>query len=78
MYAHTLQDAQLIGYKKSPDSGARFIAFSQSTSSRHLLEDETFNDSYIINNLIDYEDGYEEPDFLTANTTYAGIQLSNK
>ncbi|GFX10356.1 hypothetical protein TNCV_1867511 [Trichonephila clavipes] len=31
----------------------------------HLIEDETFNDSDIINNLIDYEDGQEKPDSLS-------------
>ncbi|GFX95641.1 hypothetical protein TNCV_4885671 [Trichonephila clavipes] len=44
----------------------------------HLVEEETFNDSDIINNLIDYEDGHKEPDSLRADTIYAGIQLSNK
>ncbi|GFU00688.1 uncharacterized protein TNCV_4818521 [Trichonephila clavipes] len=44
----------------------------------HLIEDETFNDSGIINNLIDYENGHEEPDSLRADTIYAGIQLSEK
>ncbi|GFX52014.1 uncharacterized protein TNCV_4653431 [Trichonephila clavipes] len=38
------------------------VAFSQHSSSPHLIEDETFNDSGIINNLVDYEDGQEEPD----------------
>ncbi|GFV61251.1 hypothetical protein TNCV_890981, partial [Trichonephila clavipes] len=28
----------------------------------HWIEDEAFNDSDIINNLIDHEDGQEEPD----------------
>ncbi|PRD23359.1 UNVERIFIED_CONTAM: hypothetical protein NCL1_46560 [Trichonephila clavipes] len=57
---------------------ARYTDFSQRTSSTHLPEDETFNDSGIINNLIDYEDGQEEPDSLTADRIYAGIPLSNK
>ncbi|GFS53513.1 uncharacterized protein TNCV_4935631 [Trichonephila clavipes] len=48
------------------------------SSSTHLMEDETFNDSDIINNLVDYEDGQKEPDSLRADTIYAGIQLSNK
>lgn len=43
-----------------------------------MIEDETVNDSDIINNLIDYEDGQEEPDSITADKIYAGIQLSNK
>ncbi|GFV28772.1 plectin [Trichonephila clavipes] len=68
MYIHTLQDALLIGYKQSTDD-ARSIAFSQSTSSTHLIEDETFNDSdiFFISNLIDCEDGHEEPDSLRAD-----------
>ncbi|GFY33476.1 protein kinase C alpha type [Trichonephila clavipes] len=32
------------------------IAFSQCSSSTHLIEDETFNDSGSINNFIDYEE----------------------
>ena len=43
-----------------------------------MIVDETVNDSDIINNLIDYEDGQEEPDSMTADTIYAEIQLSNK
>ncbi|GFV34348.1 hypothetical protein TNCV_4023631 [Trichonephila clavipes] len=42
-------------------------AFSQRSSSPRLIEDETFNDSDIINNLIDYEDGQEEQDSLRAD-----------
>ncbi|GFS86872.1 hypothetical protein TNCV_215941 [Trichonephila clavipes] len=34
------------------------------SSSPRLIEDETFNDSDIINNMMDYEDGQEEPDSL--------------
>ncbi|GFU59474.1 hypothetical protein TNCV_3202771 [Trichonephila clavipes] len=44
-------------------------AFSQRSSSPGLIEDETFKDSDIINNLIDYEDGQEEPDSLRAEKT---------
>ncbi|GFT15826.1 hypothetical protein TNCV_3314341 [Trichonephila clavipes] len=36
-----------------------------------LIEDEAFNDSDIINNLIDYEDGQEVPDSLRADKIYA-------
>ncbi|GFW04139.1 hypothetical protein TNCV_2669041 [Trichonephila clavipes] len=43
------------------------VAFSQRSSSRRLIEDETFNDSDIVNNLIDYEDGQEERDSLRAD-----------
>ncbi|GFV92632.1 hypothetical protein TNCV_1374831 [Trichonephila clavipes] len=54
------------------------IAFSQRNSSTHLIEDETSNNSDIINNLIDYQDGQEEPDSLRAEEIYTEIQLSNK
>ncbi|GFW52184.1 uncharacterized protein TNCV_2426311 [Trichonephila clavipes] len=77
MYIRTLQDARLIGYKQSLDN-TRSIAFSQHTSSTHLIDDETFNDSDIINTLIDYEDGQEEPDSLRVDKIYPGMQLSNK
>ncbi|GFW32330.1 hypothetical protein TNCV_674891 [Trichonephila clavipes] len=40
------------------------IAFSQRSSSPRLIQDETFYDSDIINNLIDWEDGHEESDSL--------------
>ncbi|GFW02457.1 hypothetical protein TNCV_2454741 [Trichonephila clavipes] len=40
------------------------FAFFQLSSSPRLIEDETFNDSDIMNNLIDSEDGQEEPDSL--------------
>ncbi|GFW33566.1 hypothetical protein TNCV_2210981 [Trichonephila clavipes] len=52
---------------------ARSIAFSQCKGSTHLIEDATFNDSGIINYLIDYEDGHEEQDSLRADTMYAGV-----
>ncbi|GFS70885.1 uncharacterized protein TNCV_2719681 [Trichonephila clavipes] len=42
----------------SPDN-AHSTAFSQRSSSPHLIEDETCNASHIINNLITYEDGRE-------------------
>ncbi|GFS90272.1 uncharacterized protein TNCV_508851 [Trichonephila clavipes] len=77
MYIHTLQDALFIGYKQSLDN-ARSIAFSQRTSSNHLFEHETFNDSDIINNLIGYEHGHEEPDSMREDTIYDGIQFFNK
>ncbi|GFX61534.1 uncharacterized protein TNCV_2745091 [Trichonephila clavipes] len=59
----TLQDALFIFYKQSYDN-AHSVAFSQRPSSQCLIEDETFNDSDIMNNLIDYEDGQEVPDSL--------------
>lgn len=40
--------------------------------------DETVNDSDFINNLIDYEDGQEEPESITTNKIYAGIQIYKK
>ncbi|GFU11632.1 uncharacterized protein TNCV_4321031 [Trichonephila clavipes] len=73
----TLQDALFIGYKQSLHN-ASSIPFSQRTSSTHLIGDVTFNSSDIINNLIDYEDGHEKPDSLTADTKYGVIQLSIK
>ncbi|GFW55798.1 uncharacterized protein TNCV_121821 [Trichonephila clavipes] len=51
---------------QSPDN-AHSVAFSQRSSSPHLIEDETFNDCGIINNLMDYEDGQEELDSLRAD-----------
>ncbi|GFX62938.1 uncharacterized protein TNCV_1100311 [Trichonephila clavipes] len=50
-------------YGTAPDN-ARSVAFSQRSSGPRLIEEETFNDSDIINNLIDYADGQEEPDSL--------------
>ncbi|GFU39415.1 uncharacterized protein TNCV_3454571 [Trichonephila clavipes] len=72
----TLQDALFICYKLSPDN-AHSVAFSQHSSNLRLIEDETFNDSDIINNLINYEDG-QEARFFESGSKYAGIQLSNK
>ncbi|GFU37323.1 hypothetical protein TNCV_4273111 [Trichonephila clavipes] len=43
---------------ESPDN-AHSVAFSQRSSSPRLIEDETFNDSDIINDLKNYEDGQE-------------------
>ncbi|GFU57271.1 uncharacterized protein TNCV_3634611 [Trichonephila clavipes] len=59
----TLQDALFVCYKQSPDN-AHSVAFSQRSSSPRLIEYETFNESHIVNNLIDYEDEQEEPDSL--------------
>ncbi|GFY19588.1 transposable element Tcb2 transposase [Trichonephila clavipes] len=67
----TLQDALLICYKQSPDN-AHSVAFSQRSSSPRLIEEEPFNDGDIINNLIDYEDGQEEPDSLRPNKNMQG------
>ncbi|GFW24246.1 hypothetical protein TNCV_738721 [Trichonephila clavipes] len=47
-----------------PPSVMRWFAFSQRSSSPRFIEDEIFNDSNIMNNLIYYEDGQEEPDSL--------------
>ncbi|GFX58382.1 hypothetical protein TNCV_306721 [Trichonephila clavipes] len=49
---------QLVCYNQSPDN-AHSVALSQRSSSPRLIEDETFNDSDIINNLINNEDGQE-------------------
>ncbi|GFU69529.1 uncharacterized protein TNCV_1350891 [Trichonephila clavipes] len=72
-----LENALFVGYKQSHDN-ARSIDLSLPTNSTHMIEDETFNDSDIINNLIDYEDRQEEPDLLKANKIDSGIQICNK
>ncbi|XP_066261172.1 tigger transposable element-derived protein 1-like [Euwallacea similis] len=43
-----------------------------------MIEDETINDSDIISNLTDNAQKHEEPDSMTADKIYAGIQLCNK
>ncbi|GFU05563.1 uncharacterized protein TNCV_3291801 [Trichonephila clavipes] len=43
-----------------------------------MIQEETANDSVIINNLMHNEDGQEVPDSTIANEIYAGIRLSNK
>ncbi|GFV06876.1 hypothetical protein TNCV_2261771 [Trichonephila clavipes] len=53
-----LRDALFICYKQSPDN-VHSVAYSQRSSSPRLIEDETFNNSDIINYLINYEDGQE-------------------
>ncbi|GFU28655.1 hypothetical protein TNCV_468501 [Trichonephila clavipes] len=60
-----------VACRQSPDN-TRSVDFSQRANSLRLIEDETFNDSDIINNLLGYEDGQEEPDFLRAVKIYAG------
>ncbi|GFV43698.1 uncharacterized protein TNCV_880241 [Trichonephila clavipes] len=60
-----------ICYKQSLDN-AHSVAFSQHSSSAHLMEDQTANESDIIDNLIDSEDGQEEPDPLRADKTTQG------
>ncbi|GFV91744.1 uncharacterized protein TNCV_4763091 [Trichonephila clavipes] len=67
----TLQDALFICYKHSPDN-AHSVVFSQRSNSPRFIEDETFNDSDIINNLMDYEDGREEQDSLRADKNMQG------
>ncbi|GFY14809.1 uncharacterized protein TNCV_648521 [Trichonephila clavipes] len=56
---------------QSPDN-AHSVAFSQRFCSPHLIKDGTFNDNGVINNLIDYEDGQEEPDSLRTDTNMQG------
>ncbi|XP_017756502.1 PREDICTED: tigger transposable element-derived protein 1-like [Eufriesea mexicana] len=58
-------------------SGEGFDTFSEKDLDE-TIEDETINDSDIINNLIICEDGQEEPDSMTADRIYAGIQLRSK
>ncbi|GFX58575.1 uncharacterized protein TNCV_417541 [Trichonephila clavipes] len=60
----TLQNALFISFEQSPYK-AHSVAFFQRSISPRLIEDETFNDNDIINNLMDYEDG-QEPDSLGA------------
>ncbi|GFV71691.1 uncharacterized protein TNCV_3534791 [Trichonephila clavipes] len=69
-------DAKFTCYKQSPDN-ARSVAFCQRAIRPTLIEDEIFNESDIISNLIGYEDG-QEPDSLRADKIYAETQLSNK
>ncbi|CAK9820080.1 Tigger transposable element-derived protein 1 [Anthophora quadrimaculata] len=47
-------------------SGEGFDTFGENDLDE-MIEDETVNDSDIINNLIDYEDGQEEPESITAD-----------
>ncbi|GFS93787.1 uncharacterized protein TNCV_798871 [Trichonephila clavipes] len=72
-----LQDALFLCYKQSPDN-AHSVAFSQRSSTLCLIEDETFNDSDIMNNLIDYEDGQEEPDSLRVDKNIQGSSFPTK
>ncbi|GFX99095.1 hypothetical protein TNCV_2492761 [Trichonephila clavipes] len=51
------------------------VAFSQRSSSSRLIEDETSNDSDIINNLMDYEDGQEKPDSWRMNKNMQGFSF---
>ncbi|GFT09738.1 hypothetical protein TNCV_1651131 [Trichonephila clavipes] len=52
---------------------AHLFAFSQRSSSSHLIEDEAFNEGDIINNLVDYEDGQEEPDSLRVDKNMQSV-----
>ncbi|GFV32797.1 uncharacterized protein TNCV_1052491 [Trichonephila clavipes] len=76
MYIYTFEDA-LFCYKQSSDNTSS-VTFSQRTNSPCLSEDETSNECGIINNLIDYVDGQEEPDSFEADKIYARIQHCNK
>ncbi|GFX62289.1 pro-Pol polyprotein [Trichonephila clavipes] len=64
-------DALFICYEQSPDN-AGSVALSQRANNPRLFEDETFDDSDIINNLVDYENGQEELDPLRANKNMQG------
>ncbi|GFW26625.1 transposable element Tcb1 transposase [Trichonephila clavipes] len=57
-----------IGYRSRTPLVRIAVAFYQRSSSSRLIEDETFNDSGIINNLIDFKDGQGELDSLRADT----------
>ncbi|GFS94001.1 uncharacterized protein TNCV_4480511 [Trichonephila clavipes] len=67
----TLHDALFICYKQSLDN-AHSVPFSQLSSSPLLIQDDTFNDSDIINNLTDYREGQEESDPLRADKNIQG------
>ncbi|GFW73773.1 uncharacterized protein TNCV_1542271 [Trichonephila clavipes] len=73
----TLQDALFICYKQSPDN-AHTVVFSQHSSTPILIEGETFNKSDSLNNLIDYEDGQEEPDSLRVDKNMLGSNFTTK
>ncbi|GFV38136.1 uncharacterized protein TNCV_709591 [Trichonephila clavipes] len=75
VHTYTSRRSALIGYKQSLNN-ARSIAFSQRTGSTHLIEDEIFNDSDIINNLIYYENGHKEIDSSRDDTTDHQIKTS--
>ncbi|GFS54914.1 hypothetical protein TNCV_3576281 [Trichonephila clavipes] len=60
---NTLTRTLSIAYKPSLDN-ARSIDFSQCSSSTLLIEDKILTDSDMITNLIENEDGQEEPDCL--------------
>ncbi|PRD22523.1 UNVERIFIED_CONTAM: hypothetical protein NCL1_48891 [Trichonephila clavipes] len=75
-YIHFKALCSFVG-NSLPDN-ARSVAFSQRTNSPRLIEDQTVNDRGIINKLIDYKYGQEEPDLLRADKIYSGIQLSNQ
>ncbi|GFV35970.1 uncharacterized protein TNCV_2867281 [Trichonephila clavipes] len=73
----TSRDALFICYKQSLDN-THSVANSQRSSSPLLIEDETFNDGDIINNLIDYKDGQEEPYSLRADKRMQGSSFPTK
>ncbi|GFX15500.1 hypothetical protein TNCV_3304291 [Trichonephila clavipes] len=50
----------------------RVVAFSQRSSSPRWIEDETFNDSDIMNNLVNYGDGQKEPESLRVDKNMQG------
>ncbi|GFV77126.1 hypothetical protein TNCV_1771381 [Trichonephila clavipes] len=62
---------------KSLDN-AHSVAFSQRSSNPRLIEDETFNDSDIINNLINYKDGQEARSFESAVDTRRYPRVENR
>ncbi|GFX04762.1 hypothetical protein TNCV_2247451 [Trichonephila clavipes] len=55
----------------SPQAGGHYTL----KSSPRLTEDETFNDSDIINNLIDYGDGQEKLDSLKVDKNMQGSRF---
>ncbi|GFX50002.1 hypothetical protein TNCV_2374911 [Trichonephila clavipes] len=59
-------------FLEGPSGGSPHFPELLQLSSPRLIEDETFNDSDIKNNLIDYEDGLEEPDSLRGDKNMHG------
>ncbi|GFX50122.1 hypothetical protein TNCV_772851 [Trichonephila clavipes] len=58
-------------YGFAPPNNALSVDFFQRSISPRLIEDETSNDSDIMNNLIDYEEG-QEPDSLRVDKNMQG------
>ncbi|GFX59765.1 hypothetical protein TNCV_1778041 [Trichonephila clavipes] len=72
----TSEEEIFIDFTSSEKLKGNFVINrSLNLGSLRLIEDETFNGSDIMNNLIDYEDEQEEPDSLRVDKIYAGLRL---